>query len=327
MENKPFSRRGFVKTTALVSAALTLPINTISSMSPMDSFEIGIIADVHNDIMHDGERRLKIFLDIAKKRSPEFIIQMGDFCRPYDKNIPFMDYWNAYEGETFHVLGNHDMDGGFSRDQVREFWDMPANFYSFDRGGIHFIVLDGNDPNPKPWSGYNRYIGEAQQAWLKEDLKNTNKPTIVFSHQTLELEEGGVANLKDIQEIFEKANEEAGFQKVLCSLSGHHHTDFMTQINGIYYVQINSASYRWVGDDFKQVRYSEEVDKTHEWIKYTIPYKEPLFTFMKVTKDKITIEPRKTKFVGPGPQEMNGPITHPHDPIVPTISSYKMKIK
>ena len=204
---------------------------------------------------------------------------------------------------------------------------MPSNYYSFDKKGVHFIVLDGNDPNPKPFSGYNRYIDVEQQEWLKNDLKNTDKPTIVFSHQTIELEEtGGVANFKAVQGILEDANKQAGFKKVLCCLSGHHHTDFMTQINDIYYVQINSASYYWVGGDYKKVRYSKEIDKTHEWIKYTIPYKESLFTFMTIKNNKIVIEPRKTEFVGPGPEELGMPKHHPHEPIVSTITGFKMKI-
>jgi len=319
-------RRDFLTKSVLAAGALTLPIDVIASNLRSKNIEIGIIADIHQDVMHDGEQRLQKFIDEAKKRNPDFIIQMGDFCRPYDYNKPFMNIWNSFNGGKHHVIGNHDMDGGFSRDAVKAFWDMPANYYSFDKGGLHFIILDGNDQNPKPWSGYKRYIGKQQQEWLKADLANTNKQTIIFSHQTLELEDGGVANLKELQKILEDANKTAGFKKVLCCISGHHHTDFMTQINGVYYVQINSASYRWVGGDYKTIRYSDEIDKKHEWIKYTIPYKESLFTFMTIKNNKIIIEPKKTEFVGPGPKELGMPKLHPHDPIVPTISKFKMKI-
>ncbi|MET2984444.1 metallophosphoesterase [Aureibaculum conchae] len=321
------SRRDFLKLSSLAGAAMVLPINLFSSNLGRGNIEIGIIADVHQDVMHDGEKRLQAFINVAKKRNPDFIIQMGDFCRPYDYNKPFLNIWNEFLGEKHHVIGNHDMDGGFSRDQVRAYWNMPSNYYSFDKQGVHFIILDGNDQNPKPWSGYKRYIGKEQQEWLIEDLKKTNKPTVVFSHQSLELEEtGGVANFKEIQEIFENANSKAGFKKVMCCLSGHHHTDFMTKINDIYYVQINSASYYWVGGDYKRIRYSTAIDKTHEYIKYTIPYKESLFTFMTIKNSKIIIESRKTEFVGPGPDDLGMPKRHPHEPIVPTISGFKMKL-
>ncbi len=324
--NKNSSRRDFLKMSSLAGAAMVLPIDVFANSKLRENIEIGLITDVHQDVMHDGEERLQVFIDEASKRNPDFIVQMGDFCRPYEYNKPFLNIWDSFKGDKYHILGNHDMDGGFSRDQVRVFWNMPANYYSFDKKGMHFIVLDGNDPNPKPFSGYNRYIGEQQKEWLTNDLKKTNLPTIIFSHQTIEYEDGGVANLKEVQRILENANKEAGFQKVLCCLSGHHHTDFMTQINDIYYVQINSASYQWVGGDYKRIRYSKEIDEKYEWIKYTIPYKESLFTFMTIKNDKIIIEAKKTEFVGPGPEEMGMPEDHPHCPTVPKISGFKMKI-
>ncbi len=309
-----------------MGVAMALPLDVFSSSLEKDPLYLGLIADVHKDVMHDADSRLQSFIDSANKKKLDFILQLGDFCRPYEYNQGFLDIWNSYSGMRYHVLGNHDTDGGFSRDQTRDFWNMPKNYYSFDKKGVHFIVLDGNDPNPKPWSGYNRYIGVEQKRWLINDLKQTNKPTIVFSHQSLELAYDGVANMKDIRKVLEDTNKAAGFQKVMCCISGHTHTDFMTKINGIYYVQINSASYRWVGGNHKIVRYSKEIDEKYEWIKYTIPYKDPLYTFMKVKHDKIVIEARKTKFVGPGPEEMNLPKTPPNDPIVPTISGFKIKI-
>ncbi|NKI27485.1 hypothetical protein HCG49_13025 [Arenibacter sp. 6A1] len=100
----------------------------------------------------------------------------------------------------------------------------------------------------------------------------------------------------------------------------------MTQINDIYYLPIYSASYYWLGGDYKTVRFSEAVDKTQPWIKYTVQYKDSLFTFMTIKNNKIILEPRKTEFVGPGPDELGMPKPHPHEPIVPTISAFKMKI-
>jgi calcineurin-like phosphoesterase family protein len=319
-------RRNFISKTLLASAAISLPIKIYSFNLKRNPIYFGLIADVHKDIMHDADWRLQCFIDESSQKKLDFIMQMGDFCVPHLRNNEFLNIWNQYPGHKYHVLGNHDTDGGYTREQTRKFWNMSANYYSFDKGGIHFIVLDGNDANPKPWSGYHRYIGAEQQLWLVNDLEKTKKPTIVFSHQTVELESGGIANLKEIRKILEDANAAAGFQKVLCCFSGHHHTDFMTQISGIYYVQINSASYRWVGKDFLKVRYSEEIDKKYPWIKYTYPYKEPLYTFVEIKHNKIIISSKETEFVGPGPKEMKGPITVINDPIVSKISGFKLKL-
>jgi len=320
------SRRKFIKSSTIAGIAITLPLKAFSSISEKNPVHFGLIADVHKDVMHDADERLQTFITSANKKDLDFVLQLGDFCRPYDYNKPFLNIFDSYEGEKYHVLGNHDTDGGFTQEQVKAFWNMPSNYYSFDKKGVHFIVLDGNDPNPKPWSGYNRYIGDEQKQWLINDLKQTNKPTIVFSHQSLELEYDGVANMQEIRKILEDVNNTSGFQKVLCCISGHTHTDYATKINDIYYVQINSASYRWLGGDHKVIRYSKEVDEKFEWIKYTIPYKDPLFTFIKIHNNKITIEAKKTKFVGPGPEEMNLPKTLPNDPIVPKISKYKLDL-
>lgn len=322
--DKNTDRRKFIKSMALAGTSLVLPIDVLAFTDKKETVEFGLIADVHKDIMHDANERLQAFVDRANKKNLDFIMQLGDFCRPYEYNLSFLNIFNSYKGEKFHVLGNHDMDGGFTRDQTRAYWNMPKSYYSFDKKGIHFVVLDGNDPNPRPWSGYNRYIGDVQKEWLVKDLERTNKPTIIFSHQSLEYQ--GVANMEEIRGILEKANERSGFKKVICCINGHTHTDYATRINDIYYVQINSASYRWVGGDHKVIRYSKEIDEKFEWIKYTIPYRDPLFTFVKIKHDRIIIEAKRTEFVGPGPKEMNLPEPSHNDPIVPTISKYTLDI-
>ncbi|NIP96728.1 MAG: alkaline phosphatase, partial [Akkermansiaceae bacterium] len=48
-------------------------------------------------------------------------------------------------GPRYHVIGNHDTDGGYQREQTVAWWKMTARYYSFDHAGTHFVVLDGND--------------------------------------------------------------------------------------------------------------------------------------------------------------------------------------
>ena len=52
---------------------------------------------------------------------------------------------NAYGGPRHHVIGNHDMDGGFKREQTVAWYGMPARYHAFDHGGVRFITLDGNE--------------------------------------------------------------------------------------------------------------------------------------------------------------------------------------
>ena len=307
------------------SASLMIPLNLKGyekAESARGSLKFGLCADVHKDIMHDADSRLSAFVEDASGKELDFIIQLGDFCRPYDYNLGFMSIWNSFPGKKYHVIGNHDMDGGFTREQVVEYWNSKGRYYSFDCKGYHFVVLDGNDENPsadRP-SGYTRYLGKEQLDWLAEDLEKTQLPTVVFSHQGLDNDMGGIHNATRSRLVLERANEQAGFQKVQFVFSGHHHQDYYNQINGIHYLQINSMSYQWLGDDFKHIRYSEEVDKQFPWIKYTAPYKDPLWAIAEISSDTLKLHGRKTSYVGPSPEELGVDPDRYGYPIVPFIS-------
>ena len=322
-------RRDFIRYSVGGAGILMLPlgVNALSRGSKKH-VRFGVCADVHKDIMHDADKRLQAFIDEATKQELDFIIQLGDFCRPYEQNKKFLGLFNDYTGDKYHVLGNHDMDGGFSREQVLEFWNASQKYYSFNQNGFHFIVLDGNDKNPSPdkAAGYARFIGKEQVEWLKNDLATTDLPCIVFSHQSLENVELGVENQNEIRAILEAANKTAGFEKVVACFSGHHHTDYAASINGIYYIQINSMSYSWLGGDYQTIRYSKEIDEKYPWIKYTVPYEEPLFAFVEIDKKKIQIEGIQSQFVGPSPDDLGFPKPTENSPIAPMISNRKLKI-
>lgn len=321
-------RRHFIYNLLAGSAILTFP-SALYAGNEKKNLRFAICADMHKDIMHDADQRLQTFIDAANKQRPDFIIHLGDFCRPYETNLGFLSIWNSFSGDKHHVLGNHDMDGGFSREQVLDFWKSPAKYYSFDKNGYHCIVLDGNDKNPSPdkASGYSRFIGEEQMNWLKKDLETTSLPCLLFSHQCLDENPDGIENRQQIRTILENENKRSGFQKVMASFSGHHHTDYANQINGIYYIQINSMSYQWLGDKYQTIRYSKETDEKYPWIKYTVPYKEPLFALVEITPVEIHIKGTKTTFVGPTPDELGCPESPKNNPLVPFISNRKLSIK
>jgi hypothetical protein len=103
----------------------------------------------------------------------------------------------------------------------------------------------------------------------------------------------------------------------------------MRRIGSVLYSQINSASYYWIGSRYQQVRYSPEIDKSHPYIKYTIPYKESLFAIVTVdvANGILTIEGRSTEFVGPSPWEMGASREELEAPtLVPRISDWKTPV-
>ncbi len=328
MKNRNFHKVRQIRTKLskyLLFVLLLAAIYSCRNPSTVKKVRFGICTDVHKDIMHDADSRLLTFVNEMNSKQVDFIIQLGDFCRPYDYNNTFMAIWNSFNGPRYHVLGNHDMDGGFTERQTMDYYGMKSPYYSFDLNGFHFIVLDGNEKSPSPQEGYSRYIGETQQKWLKEDLRNTVLQCVLFSHQSLEDNEG-VENREEIRAILEEENKRAGKRKVLACFNGHSHLDAVVKINGIWYVEVNSMSYFWVGDKAKHMSYGEEIDKEYPWIKYTCPYKDPLFAIVTIESDgTIRIKGRNTEWVGPSPAEAGYHNEFYMDRIKTTISDRVLK--
>ena len=314
-------RREFLKNSIILSSSALLPTDFLHKNIP--NLKIGIIADVHQDIIFDGTKRIKKFLKDANKFNVDFVIQLGDFALPRKVNQKFINTWNNYKGIKYHVLGNHDMvDFGFKKDQTMNWWGMKKRYYSFDKGGIHFIILDGNDKNPDDWNEYYyRYIGNEQKNWLENDLRNTSLPVIIFSHQSLDAKHG-VKNRVEIRKIIENFKFENGIRKVVACISGHHHDDYNQSINGINYIHINSASYKWVGDKYKFSRFSKKIESKFPSITKTCPYKDSLYTFMTCDFDKgmITFEERKSEYIKPSPKDLGIPNSELMNPSISAMN-------
>ena len=302
------SRRRFLKTTALGTSGLLLSCRTGGLFSPSRPVRFGLCADVHKDVMNDADQRLKTFIDKANAEKLDFIVQLGDFCCPVPENQGFLAIFNRFQGPRYHVLGNHDTDGDFTREQTLEFWGSERKYYSFDSGGLHFVVLDGNDKKPEnPPPGYPRYVGKEQLEWLEADLEKTELRTFVFSHQSLEQEEG-VENGAEVRAALEAANARAGVRKVVACFSGHHHIDYHVEIAGIYYVQINSMSYQWLGGDYRHARFSPEIEKAFPYMSYTAPYRDPLYALVTVDpRGAISIRGVRSQYMPPSPSDLGYP--------------------
>jgi len=291
----------------------SLLITDTLSAKKADKIRIGLCTDVHLATMHDSKYRLTTFIDSMKIAKPDFIIELGDFETPKKGFAAFFDIWDSFPGDKYHVIGNHEMDDGISRQTALENRRMPKSYYSFNKNGFHFIVLDGNDPINPGKKGYKQFIGPEQIAWLKNDLEKTEFPVVIFSHQGLSHfqgadEEYGVENYTQVELILETYNLKNPSRKVIACFNGHTHNDNAEQINGIWYITITSMSYHWLGEKYAHVRYSADVDKSYKWIKYTAPFKEPLFTEVEISKKGfISIGGKKTEWVGPTPFELGYP--------------------
>jgi Calcineurin-like phosphoesterase len=116
---------------------------------------------------------------------PDFIVFTGDLTHTTDdaqerrkRMGEFRDIVAQLKVKQLRFMpGEHDaaLDNGAA---FKEFFG--DTHYAFDHKGVHFIALDNvSDPGAK--------VGEAQLAWLRQDLAKLDKaqPIVVFTHRPL----------------------------------------------------------------------------------------------------------------------------------------------
>ena len=121
----------------------------------------------------------------ALAQAPDFVIFTGDLTHTTDdpkerrkRMAEFRDVVAELKTKTVRFIpGEHDasLDNGKA---FKEFFG--ATNYTFEHKGVHFIVLDNvSDPGAQ--------LGDAQLAWLADDLKKQAKDAriVVFAHRPL----------------------------------------------------------------------------------------------------------------------------------------------
>lgn len=297
------------RSAALIFMVLALFFFSCEPEREVQRVRFGLISDVHLPTMHDSEVRIRTFIDSMEVAQPDFLIELGDLVTPAPQYQSLYAIWENYEGEKYSVIGNHEMDGGYGLEQVLEHRKLERSYYHFEKNGFQFLVLDGNDKRTPDETGYRNYIGPEQQAWLRETLPQMQGPVVVFSHQSIG-PLGAMHNGEEIRQILEAHNASSPKSPVIACFNGHLHYDDARQVNGIWYVHVNSAAYFWMGEEYEHIRYSEEVDQGFRWIKYTAPYRDPLFAVVEISSDgEIIIHGKASEYVGPSPWELGYPET------------------
>ena len=119
--------------------------------------------------------------------------------------------------------------------------------------------------------------------------------------------------------------------KILLAINGHTHIDDLLRIQGVTYLHLNSASYQWVGGNFKHQSYSEAVHQQHPWISHTCPYRDSLFATLVIdpATQTIRIEGQNSSWVGPSPAALgtNGyPELHVGEEVAPRIRDRQIEL-
>lgn len=295
-----------------------------------------IVSDFHAPDLPDGKERIQAFIDAANQEKVDFVIQLGDFIRLDSVSKPLMEVWNGFAGEKYHVLGNHDLDK-YSKEEFVEGFGMPGRYYSFDKGDLHFVVLDGNNLYDgevyTPYNKANYYVNMEKRAfmdpeqlqWLEKDLMSTDKRCVLFSHQSIDKAMG---NRDQVRLVLEGVNAKSGFKKVAVAFSGHNHSNYTKEINGITYVQMNSASYVWIGEPtMTEKRYPEEINQKYSLLANSMTYTKPLYGIVTVDRKGITMKGTSAEFMPPTPQELNMPDEINTFPLVPWIKDFSLSFE
>ncbi|WP_373653859.1 MULTISPECIES: metallophosphoesterase family protein [unclassified Schlesneria] len=233
-----------------LAAASVLDPHSLFAEPNEKSLKVGLITDLHYaDKPAAGTRHyrdtLKKLTDAAtefEQQTANFVVELGDFIDAADTVETELRYLNTIDREfsaisrdRHYVLGNHCVDT-LTKNEFLEAVGQSKSYYSFDRGDFHFVVLDAcfrSDGQPygrknSQWTDAN--IPPAEVEWLRADLKGTQKKTVVFAHQRLDVSnDHGVKNGPEVRQVLEQSG------KVLAVFQGHSHQNDLREIGGIHY--------------------------------------------------------------------------------------------
>ncbi len=229
----------------------------LQPMEQPDRFEIAFIADMHIDNPRPGIAKLKASIrEInALEPRPALLWAQGDICLQGGAEPSYLECLELAQMPVRNGAGNHEMMTRHKdpRDDYHRLFG--PTYYSFDFGGVHCIVLDGNKPirGAQGWKGVVGSVDGSELSWLRADLaaQPNGKPIIVGVHIPIvttypERRRRGpkdapyweVANDKVLTDLFTQHN-------VRLVLQGHMHENERDTVGGVEYVSSISVCGSW----------------------------------------------------------------------------------
>lgn len=251
-DNKHFrlSRRAFLKHGTLVLTVASLSSAKLLADDETPCLRVGLVTDLHYaDKAPAGTRHYRETLGKLEEAArqfehdkPSFLVELGDFIDAADSVDVETAYlqtinrqFSAICKDRHYVLGNHCVDT-LKKEEFLGGVEQERSYYSFDRNGFHFVVLDScyrSDGEPygrKNFQWTDANVPDAELEWLEGDLEASDMPVIVFAHQRLDVSnDHGVRNNADVRKVFEASG------RVLAVLQGHSHQNDLNEIGGIHY--------------------------------------------------------------------------------------------
>jgi len=268
------TRRNFLSLAGAAGASVALgqtPLKLSAAGAPED-FDFIFFTDTHIQPELNAAKGCDMAFRQMHGLKAEFAIQGGDHIFdglgvPKAKSLSLFDLYDktqqAVGMKVYHTIGNHDVFGIYPESGMaptdplygKKYWEdhMCKTYYSFDRKGVHFIVLDSIGITDD--RAYEGRIDAVQLQWLANDLKMQapGAPIIVISHIPIvsafasyvpvpkeEPKHHGmtVANSDEVVALFEGHN-------VLAVFQGHTHVNERVEWHSVPYITSGAVSGNW----------------------------------------------------------------------------------
>lgn len=250
IHHRLLDRRTLLHNGTLILAASALAPTRAFPEQTGSPLKIGLITDLHYaDKPAAGTRHYRETLSKLEAASGQFqhdkiafVVELGDLIDAADAVPTERRYLTTINREfskictdRHYVLGNHCVDT-LNKEEFLGEVGQAQSYYSFDRDGIHFVVLDAcfrSDGQPygrnnSVWTDAN--VPPVELEWLAADLQASSKPVIVFAHQRLDVSnDHGVNNCAAVRRVLESSG------NVLAVFQGHSHQNDVKDIRGIHY--------------------------------------------------------------------------------------------
>lgn len=251
---------GWAAGTAALGGVTAVACAAEPTARPNRVLRVAHITDVHIRPEWDAPNRFRKCIAEIKKHRIDFFLNGGDTIYAADYSHiareRVNEQWNIWqqlrsefkEYEVHSCLGNHDMwwaapdkqDAMYGKNYVIKQLGIPARYYSFDKKGWHFVILDSNNKNAGS-------LDDEQRSWLEKDLEKLapGTPVLCLSHYPILgvstiLDGGNHTDSKYITELFYRHRD----KKITC-VSGHIHLLDRAGYNGVDYFCNGALSGFW----------------------------------------------------------------------------------
>jgi 3',5'-cyclic-AMP phosphodiesterase len=281
------TRREFLRRSLLAAAGLSAGVSAAAtpSESPLSTGSVRLVFATDTHLMQDDALRSEEGLGAALeainalKPRPDLMVCGGDLTDPSpDLDYPaagklldrFLTIWGQHISlETHYVFGNHDLvgtknptvsraDARFAKGLFQKRLGLSQLYYSFEKAGWRFIILDDVWPNPDG-TYYAEYQAD-QLAFLQSELQTeSSMPTVIAGHipavsvfPTLagftklngtNLETASSLVSRNSKSLFDTIRNATANVKLV--LAGHLHHQEQIEIDGICYLNGGAVCGNW----------------------------------------------------------------------------------